>query len=458
MTTSSSTVCKPRSARGAGARTSRSVRAIAALLARPVTQQGALFLFDQAVVSATNFFTVWAVARACSPADLGAYSLAFTIVLFVGGIQQQAISVPYSVYCNRHRGEALASYTGSSLAHQLALSGVAVFGLLGLAGLLAVGLGPVYLTATVWVLLGTLPAFLLRDYLRNVTFAAIRPLVAVVMDVAVSVIQAGSLLLLWWFGTLSVPAVYAAIGAACAAGCAGWFLARWLPIRIVPSHALRQWRQNWTFARWTLASQLLGSCTPQLLPWILAAVHGVAAAGLLAACNTLVGLSYVFIAGMVNFLLPKAARAFARGGAAELASVLRPAAGVFLVVLGALFLAVAVSGDTLLLVVYGKYAGAGPVAALLALSILVTSLGVVAGGGLLAMERPAATFLADASGAAALLAAAACLVPPLGALGAAMANVVSMSVWSAIRVLTLLRLMRRAGGSPVAAESVEVCP
>ncbi len=458
MTTLSSTACKPPVTRDADRKTSRSVRAVATRLAGPAAQQGALFLFDQAVVSATNFFTVWAVARSCLPAELGAYSLAFTIVLFVRGIQEQVITVPYAVYCNRHRGDSLASFIGVSLMHQLVLSGVAVLGLLGLAGLLARGLGPTYLTATVWVLLGTLPVFLLRDFLRYITFAELRPLIAAAMDAAVSAIQVGCLSMLWWFHLLSVPRVYAVVGLACAAGCGGWFMARWHPIRMVPSQALRQWRQNWPFARWTLASQLLGSCTPQLLPWILAAVHGVAAAGLLAACNTLVGLSYVFIAGMVNFLLPKAARAFAQGGPAALASVLKPAAGVFVVVLGTLFLVTALSGDTLLLVVYGKYAGAGPVAALLALSILVTSLGVVAGGGLLAMERPAATFLADVCSVVALLAAAACLVPPLGALGAATANVVSMSVWSTIRMLTLLRLMRRAGRGPVAAQPVEVCP
>ena len=56
------------------------------------------------------------------------------------------------------------------------------------------------------------------------------------------------------------------------------------------------------------------------------------------ACTTLVGLSNLFVIGFNNFLIPKAARAFAQQGVHALARVLRRATLCSAVVLGGLWL------------------------------------------------------------------------------------------------------------------------
>ena len=44
---------------------------------------GMALIFDQAVVSATNFATTLIIARLCTKADVGVYYLAWTLVLFI---------------------------------------------------------------------------------------------------------------------------------------------------------------------------------------------------------------------------------------------------------------------------------------------------------------------------------------------------------------------------------------
>src|SRR5207247_656881 len=89
------------------------------------------------------------------------------------------------------------------------------------------------------------------------------------------------------------------------------------------------WIANWSFARWALASQLLASTTPYVMPWVVALTHGEAETGMLGAATTLVGLSGMLLQGLANFLSPQAAQAFAHGGLPELRSVLVKTAALF---------------------------------------------------------------------------------------------------------------------------------
>ena len=91
----------------------------------------------------------------------------------------------------------------------------------------------------------------------------------------------------------------------------------------------RDWIHNWRFGRWALASQLLSSTTPYVMPWVIAVTHGEAQTGLLGACSTLVGFPNMFLMGLCNFLSPRTAQAYAHGGLAELRSVLLKTALLF---------------------------------------------------------------------------------------------------------------------------------
>jgi O-antigen/teichoic acid export membrane protein len=405
-----------------------------------VLRNSVSFVFDQAVVSGTNFVICVIIGRMCSQQEFGIFYLALTIVLVLRNVQSELVSSPYMIYCSRKRGEALASYTGSTLVHQLVISALSMAGLLVLAGILSFDIAPAGLSTVVWPLLGAVPFLLLREYLRQLAFAHLRPMAAIVLDLAVAVMQLGGLLLLGWLHWLSVESVYLVMGAACAVASCGWFLTSKQPLRFDRSQFIADWRHNWSFSKWALSSHLVGSAVPYLLPWILALTHGSAATGILAACTTLVGVTNMFVTGVSNFLTPRAARAFAEGGVEELRRVLGKTATLFAAALGVFCLIFVTAGDLLATLIYGdRYAETGLILSILAVNALVHSLGVIAGNGLWALDRPRSNFQADVCALIAALAVAVCLISSLGVFAAALSLLLGTSVGTAVRCLTLQR-------------------
>ena len=89
-------------------------------------------LFDQGVVSATNFLTNVLVAKFCLPHNFGIFYLAISLIHFVRGIQEQLVSAPYTIYWHRRDPAQAASFTGSTLIHQLVLLAITLVSLVGL--------------------------------------------------------------------------------------------------------------------------------------------------------------------------------------------------------------------------------------------------------------------------------------------------------------------------------------
>lgn len=411
-------------------------------LADPVVRKGAMSVFDQAIVSGTSFVTSIALGRLCSPAELGVYYLALSIVLFARGIQEQLVSAPYTVYCSRYRGRDLAGYTGSVFAHQFGLILVSLVLLLGFATITAAGFGPIGFSATAWVLIASVPFLLLREHIRQFAFARLSLGTAIRIDAVVAVLQITALAVLAWFDALSAAAVLAAMGGACALAAIGWWICNSQPVSWVRRRIVSDWRKNWSFAKWALASHLVGSSTPYVMPWFVAAIQGNAATGVMAACNTIVGLANSFVMGLSNYLTPKAAHAFANGGVPELRRVLKKTTLLFSVSVGGFCAVTLFAGNFLAVLIYGEsYSGAGPVVAMFALALWAGSFAMTAGNGLWAMDKPSANFRADAVSVVATICAAAILTPAYGVMGAAVSTFVGAASDAVMRWWTLRRLM-----------------
>lgn len=421
----------------------RTVQGLCQAVARPDVRNGALSLFDQAVVSATSFATSVIIGRVCLKEDLGIFYLALTIVYLARGVQEQVISAPYVVYCHGRRGEAEALYSGSSLLHQVGLSVLAVVALLGLLGMLSLGIGPAALAPAIWILLGVLPLLQLREFIRRLTIAHLNIASATAIDILVSALQLAGLVALAWFGSLTVTTAYLTMGGACALACVCWFVGSKQRWRFSWPAALRDWRHNWSFGRWALLSHMIGFTTPTIMPWFVTAICGSAEAGVLAACNSIVGTASMFMTGLALYLTPRAARGFAQGQTHELRRVLRAASLIYGVVLGSFALLLTLGGDGLLVFAYGsKYAGYGPVLALLAVAMLVQSLGLSAGIGLWAIDRPQSNLTADVCTLAVTLSLVFFLVEPWGVLGAALADLAGRTTGAVVRCVTLRQLLK----------------
>ena len=149
--------------------------------------------------------------------------------------------------------------------------------------------------------------------------------------------------------------------------------------------------------------------------------------------------------GLASYVLPRAARAYSRGGDQALCRVLRIAAAVYAGVLGAFALFALAAGDYLLALVYGdKYVGCGAAMGILAVSVTVVGVGVTAGIGLWAIDRPKANLPADVCTLVVNLTVVFCLVQPLGVLGAALADLSGNVAGALVRHTTLRRLLKTA--------------
>jgi O-antigen/teichoic acid export membrane protein len=249
------------------------------------------------------------------------------------------------------------------------------------------------------------------------------------------------LILLRQVGWLSAATVYGVTGVACAVACLGWWMLDRQPIRFSRSRCGEDWRRNWSFGKWAMTSQLIGLAF-YVLPWLLASVRGEAETGRFAACSTLVGLSNLFVLGMNNLLMPKAAQAFAHRGSHGLFMVLRTAMAWSVVVLGGLCLAVLFAGNHLAEFVYGhSYAEMGPLIAMLALATFADAMGLMAGIGLWAMDRPSSSVCGDVVQLITTLGVAVWLVFSMGAMGVAIAMVVGRFAGAIVRWATLRLLV-----------------
>jgi O-antigen/teichoic acid export membrane protein len=426
----------------AGFAPTRALARLATRLAGDVMfRKSVLSIADQAVVSATNFAITVVLGRLCGKPELGLYYLALQIVFFARGVQEQLISSPYLVYAARREGRAAAIYAGSSLVHELALL-CAVSLLLACASIC--GFASPALADVLGLLAIAAPLLLLREYVRQIAFADLRVEEALTLDTAVCGLQVVGLLAAAACGVLTTQLTYAILAIGCGLAVLAWLLRRGGTFVLQRQAIAADWHHNWQFGRWALASQLLGSSMPFVLPWIVAGTHGEAATSTLGVGTTLIGFANMFVLGLSNFICPRAAQSYAQGGPRELVSVLQQAALMYLGVLLPFALLMIVAGPWLMALVYGpEFADAGVIMAVLACGAVANSLGITAGNGLWAMERPSANFRADVCALITWLVATALLVPAYGALGAAVASVTGTVVGAAVRGGVLLAELSR---------------
>ncbi len=409
---------------------------------RALLQDGSLALFDQAVVSGTNFFTAVIIGRAAGAEELGVYSLALAMLFFIAITQESLISLPYVVYGNRLQGEVRARYAGTLLVHYAVLAGLAVLMLGGLSAALATGIGPENAVPATRALMIVIPFVLLRELGRRVCFAHLDLRRAVGIDLVFAAVQVGGLVALAGTGRLSAVSALGVTGVASGLGSIGWLYVARRSFIVTLNETMREMRRSMKLGGWDLGGQMTNWVNRFGLLWVLAAALDPKATGVFAACMTVVTLSNPFVLGLANMVGPQSARAVASGGHAELWPV-AVRSTMFIGTGMALFcIAVALFGDAALVLLYGReFAGNGLVVTVLALAILAWAVGVSAAHGLKALERPDVNFRAGLLGVVITVPLALTLVGSAGVLGVAFGALVGRVVELAVRGTTFVRLV-----------------
>jgi len=408
-------------------------------------RRGMLSLVDQGLVSGANFCVSVLVGRFAGPAELGLYFLGFTLITFLTTAQISLISTPYTIYTHRHTDREQTTFAGSVLLHQAMLSAILVVALAaGALVLWTIGQKP-GAAAVAATLAVAIPFVLLREFARRFCFAHMKIADGLVVDFGTVVLQVAVLVWLSRAGQLTAVTALATLGAACAVSSVVWLWKSRSAFHIAVRESITHLWRNFALAKWVFAAECGASLLVLSGPWLTAALIGSGAAGMYAACFTLVQAINPILFGTYNMLAPHAARAFAAGGTAEVRRVILNVIPIIGVALVGWCACIFLFGEWLITTLYGdRYPNTVWVASILALAMLLRSLGVVALQGLQTIERPEFGLWANFASLAVILAVAPILIPQWGVVGAASSVLAANATGFLIRMAAFWRLSRAA--------------
>ncbi len=404
---------------------------------------GALGLADQVIVSGMRFATTVLVGRFCGATELGIYAIAFSVMLTVQNVQDSVILGPYIVYGSRMKGTRKSLYAGSVLCEAMFLTVLAVLAVTGLTFAFRAASSEPTLWRTVGVLGATIPFILLHQFGRRFAFAELNIRTAILLDASAASIQLAGVVLLAVGGVLSAATTFTVVGVACALPAVVWLVLHWHSFVFCWPGFPADLRTNWRIGRWMLASQLTATLGTFISSWLLALLLSVKAAGLYAACASIVCLTNPILLGLSNVLVPRASQAFSQGGYERLRRVSRESMLLVTSMTGAAAIVLILFGQTLLSLLYGvDYTANQQVITILAIATLFGAASMSADQGLTALERTDLGFGARAIGVAATAFTSLWLIPRWGLLGAAVSPLVGNAVTAAFVIFWHEQLTR----------------
>lgn len=403
-------------------------------------------LFNQAIVSVAGFATSFLIGRQepNGPAIFGVYYIGLSLVLFARGFQQQLVSTPYTLYHHRQSDSEMPAYRGSCLLLQIIFLAVTLTYLIIQIIAAWVGWISPEVVPSLMVLLIFIPAIMTREVVRHYCFTHSTNTSVLGIDVAISVLQIGALVAFRYMGILTAANAWIAMGAACVLTLGYWYFKSGPAIQFQKQRLAKDWKLNWSFSKWAVSGQLVGSLPTYLLPVLLFIAAGAEGTGFFGVCMTLVGVANIFNMGMLNFLTPKAAKVYVQEGGTGLRQLMLQMYLLFLVAIGSFVLLLSFFGDAIAVEIFGdNYIGLQAVLTLLAISKLFEGFSHTASGGLFAMERIKENFWVDLVLMLVTITAAILLIRPFGVVGAAWTTLISSSTSAILRSILLVTFLRQ---------------
>lgn len=391
------------------------------LIRRVVRNNTFSAILDQCFYSGTTFMTTVLIARFAGATVLAAYALAFSVLVLVICANDSLVSLPFTFNIHRLPPEEQKRLTGSAIVHTLAL------GVLAGVGLAVFGFGLMFdpsqaSTGLAMAALGCAsPSIMLREFARKLAFAHLRFWQAVILDASLALSQLSLLAILGWFGWLTAPMAFIAIGLACGVIGGGALWRNRRNIAFNRSQIVADWMQHWRAGRWIGAALVTLMLQTTVLLWLVAGMLDKASAGMFAVCLTLLSLSNPVVMAIGAVFTSQASRAFHQQGLREVRRVTRNQISMALIAVG--FMAtLLVFGDDFIRLMFGEdFAKQTAVIYLLAFVSLAKALEIIAYNGLMVVNRSAVNFWVNSGVLALLVPVALALISLWGLFGAALA-------------------------------------
>ena len=410
-----------------------------------------LSLADQGLTSGAGFGVNLLLAR-WMPAELyGAFATAFACFLFVSGFHNVLLLEPMSVFGPSQHADGLPEYFRAQIAvHALLVGGLSIVAFV--ASLAVWSFIPN--SGLIGALLGsslTLPFLLLQWLARRMCYVTQRPSIAVIGSGFYLLFTAAGLFALRQWGQLTpfTTFVLMGLGSALAAAMVVWRLGLFKRHQVkhtVMSSGLT-WRtvlqENWKYGRWLVGSAVLWLITGQAQMFLVAAVLGLGAAGVLRAMQlpSLAMTQVITAAGLLA--LPALSREFGKG----LIERLRHKAMLASFILFAVALCVAavlmfLSGRVERLLFGGRYAAYAWLIPVLGLMPVCTGFSTGYSMAMRAMQRPHLDLIANGVAAPVGVLSALAFIRWWGIAGAAVSMVASLAAYSFVYWFSYRRSLR----------------
>ena len=400
-------------------------------------------LSDHALISATSLVTMIILARSLQPAEFGAFTLAYTVLLLANNFQTAFVTRPHNVLGSSFAGDDYVTFTSSlgtvqlvsaaALALLCVLAGV-VLQLAGIAGsVLVLGLG------------GALFCWQVQEFLRRVLYSEGRIRDALINDVVSYGGQGLAIAALWRLGWLSGAVAMLVIAATSAAAVLVGL------VQVRQSLTCRFNRgvlsQLWEFGKWLAAGEMGFWLSSTIYTYIAAALLGVAASGGLKAAQVILGPLNILLFYLDVVLPIKFAKTLSAGEDVRLSSSIRTTYITTLPLVAGYSLVAALFASFLLRFAYGAdYKQYATVVVIVAATSLLSYLGRVLTAALQAFRMTKAVFHSHFIGAVLSVSVGWILVERFGVEGAAL----GIGLSSLVRYALLLRALRGARASVTA--------
>lgn len=432
---------------------------------------------DQALISASNFFTMVLVARGLgSPAEFGTFTLVYSALLFANILQVALITQPHNVLGTGRAGSDYRLYTTSCGVAQLLL--VLAEGIVALLVYAVASRSHWPATGMLLALAPSIVAWQLQEFVRRVIYTEGRYAAAFVNDLISYGGQTLFIAALWLLDALQnrgmlatryhwltgANALYVLAATSALAALVGAWQIRGSLSRRITLSALPE---NWHFGKWLAGAEVLTWCSSlHMYLYLAALILGTAASGDLKAAQVLFGPTRV-LAYYLDTVLPiKFARTLATSGEEAMHQKLRRVLARVAGPLAAYCLAIALLAKPLLKLTFGaQYAGAATVLALYAGYAMLTYLQMIVAAALKAKRQTRLIFLGSVWGVVVSLAGSWVYITTFGTSGVLLAMMTTAVVVTALYFYGSYRTLceARLAGFPVVvrerpARTEETCP
>jgi O-antigen/teichoic acid export membrane protein len=388
-----------------------------------------LAVLDQGIVSLSNFATGVIVAKAVVPEEFGTYSLFFTGLILLSGLQNACITGPLRVLGVRQDEGGGTGYFSAQLRLQSLLGAAQILGVAFLFGLIGEMDPALLVTFMACVFL-----FQLQELGRVMHLTRLDTVSLLELDIVTHTARLGALLILASMDMLSAGVALGAIAVAALLG-ALWTW-RKLELDISSSVPLGDVaKENWNFGRWLLLETLAYSASTQIYLFAMALWLDKQAVAVVAAAQVLVNTMNVLVTGVASHAIPVARNKLTTSGYEEWRSWLWRV-GIYLTGAAAVFgTIISIASPQLLALIYTPfYAEYAHLVPLLALAFCVQTANNVLSISFRTANMPQAGFAAKSASAIATILLVYPLLKGWGIVGAAVGLLITQLLWTGVYI------------------------